>query len=92
MGLFPTIMLNTALVSLSEREGFNISALESCELGIPTFVRLACFDHKNLYEISKRNMPALLTHLTKPVNGFSQFTEDYSWDKLARKLDLLLTS
>ena len=42
----------SVFVSMSEREGFNISALEACEMGVPTYVRLVCFKHPNLFELT----------------------------------------
>jgi glycosyltransferase involved in cell wall biosynthesis len=77
-------------ISMSEREGFNISALEACELGIPTFARIICFEHKNLHKIKPDKLNLLLEYLPKIPIFNEEVSELYSWDNIAYKMEKIL--
>ncbi|MFW9976371.1 MAG: glycosyltransferase family 4 protein, partial [Candidatus Thorarchaeota archaeon] len=68
----------SAFVSMSEREGFNISALEACEMGVPTFARLVCFEHPNLHRLSPANIEELENVLNSSVTPERRFNAAYS--------------
>jgi len=78
-------------VSMSEREGFNLSALEACELGLPTFVRLVCFEHPNLRRIGK-NVVLDIYHVLRSQPNPSPPSGKFSWDLLAIKMERSLSN
>ncbi len=75
-------------ISMSEREGFNIAALEACELDIPTFARLICFDHPNLHELRPDNYDNILKALKHDIK-LDIPKDDYSWDNIAEKIETI---
>lgn len=77
-------------ISMSEREGFNISALEACELGVPTFARIICFEHPNLHKIKSDKLNLLLEYLTKIPVFKDEVSESYSWDNIASQMEDIL--
>ncbi len=77
-------------ISMSEREGFNISALEACEMGVPTFVRLVCFVHPNLHELTRYSIADVIDSLNTPSSPNPVVREVYSWDNIAVNMEQLL--
>ena len=74
-------------ISMSEREGFNITALEACELGLPTFVKIICFKHPNLHPINSENLDLMLESLPKIPTINEGVSELYSWDNIANQME-----
>jgi len=79
------------LVSFSEREGFNISALEACQIGLPTYVRLSYFDHVNQHLICKENTGMFVRLLKERTRNYSPIDQRYTWESIADQIERLLS-
>jgi len=82
------IAKSSLFISFSEREGFNISALEACQLGIPTYVRFRYFDHENLHIIN--NIKSIVQKLGNVKIQYTNIDQRYSWDNIAKQTEMRL--
>jgi len=81
------IAASSVFVSFSDREGFNIAALEACQIGLPTYVRRRYFDHKNLHAIERATLKTLIRIICeKPVRNL-EIDLRYSWEEIARQVE-----
>lgn len=77
-------------LSFSKREGFNIAALEACQLGIPTFVILPLFSHQNIHRLDEEGRIKIREIISKGINEYKDFDSRYSWDKIAAQIEMKL--
>ena len=77
------IRKSSVSISYSIREGFNIAALEACQLGVPTFVKLVCFKHENLHHLDEQSISLIEECLTLPSRIESPPDILFSWDSIA---------
>ena len=75
---------SSVYVSMSEREGFNISALEACELGIPTFARSGWFQHPNLYKMTPDNLKLILEYVQVTPEPNLELSPEFAWDNIVK--------
>ena len=84
-------MANASIyISMSEREGFNISALEACELGLPTFARIICFEHPNLHKLSSETLDLIVNSLSQIPDNYEEVSESFSWNHIAHQMESVL--
>ena len=78
---------SSVFISMSEREGFNISALEACELGVPTFARSGWFDHPNLHRMIPASMREILHYLPKTPVPPTQVSNQFIWNRIVAQME-----
>jgi glycosyltransferase involved in cell wall biosynthesis len=78
---------SSVFISMSEREGFNISALEACELGVPTFARSGWFDHPNLNRMTPASMKEILQYLPKTPIPPTEVSNQFIWDRIVAQME-----
>ena len=83
---------SSVYVSFSEREGFNIAALEACQLGLPAFARLKLFDHKNLHQLDKKGWRRICESVKAKPSAKSSIDPRFSWDRIAEEVESVLSS